>query len=195
MGDDEPVNSAASGHGDPFDGPVTVDLLANLQAGLLDDETAAGLRRRACTDPDVARDLARLDRIRRDVAHLGVDADSAAEIPADVAARVGAALSNQPPLPGRGGGRRASAGRAPLVRFKGAAAAIGLVAVVAAGAVGTAMLLRNDSARPTAAALRRRPRIPARRVASRCPTRRSCRCSHIPRTWASWPHRSDGRRV
>jgi hypothetical protein len=139
-----PVNGGAGETEDRFDGPVTVDLLADLQAGLLDDRTAADVRRRARTDPEVARRLAILDRVRRDVAHLGVDAASAPDIPADVTARVGAAVGNQLPqaqglLASRGA---PSAHAARAVRFRTAAAALGLAAAVGAVAVGATMLLR-----------------------------------------------------
>ncbi|GAB7067371.1 hypothetical protein H7J06_13730 [Mycobacterium hodleri] len=72
--------------------PVTVDLLADLQAGLLDDSTAARLRRRARTEPDVKATLAALERARRDVSALGVDPASAPEVPAHVTASIDAAL-------------------------------------------------------------------------------------------------------
>jgi len=82
---------------DPVEGPVTVDLVADLQAGLLDDTAAARLRHRARTEPDVAATLTALDRVRRDVAALGVDAASAPDVPADVMDAVGAALRAAPP--------------------------------------------------------------------------------------------------
>ena len=44
------------------------EMLADLQAGLLDDATGRRLRRRARTDPDAARQLAALDRVRRELA-------------------------------------------------------------------------------------------------------------------------------
>jgi hypothetical protein len=81
---------------DRVERPVTVDLLADLQAGLLDDTTAAQLRRRARTQPDVAATLAALDRVRRDVSALGVDAASAPEVPADLVATIGDALRRAP---------------------------------------------------------------------------------------------------
>jgi hypothetical protein len=146
------VDSEAGGHDDRFDGPVTIDLLADLQAGLLDERTAARLRHRARTDPDVARQLSTLERVRRELADLGVDAASAPDIPADVTARVGTALRNQLPPANRVLDRRGSgtvhAARDPVVRFRTTGAVLGLAAVIAAGAVGTVMLLRKDSAEP-----------------------------------------------
>ncbi|MET0450931.1 MAG: hypothetical protein ABW137_03765 [Mycobacterium sp.] len=80
---------------DPTDVPLS--LLADLQAGLLDDETAGALRRRVRTDPGVARQLADLDRVRRELGELGRDAESAADVPASTTARVAAALRALPP--------------------------------------------------------------------------------------------------
>jgi hypothetical protein len=53
--------------------PLTPELLADLQAGLLDDDTAAALRQRVRTDPHADDMLAALDRVRRDLADLGAD--------------------------------------------------------------------------------------------------------------------------
>jgi hypothetical protein len=77
--------------------PITPEVLADLQAGLLDDATAAELRQRVRTDTDAAEVLAALDRVRRDLADLGTDDASAPEVPAKVTARVGAALQAAPP--------------------------------------------------------------------------------------------------
>jgi len=53
--------------------PITPELLADLQAGLLDDATAAALRQRVRTDSAAAGMLSALDRVRRDLADLGAD--------------------------------------------------------------------------------------------------------------------------
>jgi hypothetical protein len=82
---------------DPVERPVPVELLADLQAGLLDDSTAARLRRRARTEPDVEATLAALHRVRREVSALGGDAVSAPEVPAHVTAAIAAALRTAPP--------------------------------------------------------------------------------------------------
>ena len=82
--------------------PITPELLADLQAGLLDDATAAALRQRVRTDSAAAGMLSALDRVRRDLADLGADQGTAPDVPAEVTARVGAALQAAP---------RASAGR------------------------------------------------------------------------------------
>jgi len=82
---------------DSYELPVTVDLLADLQAGLLDDETAAQVRRRVRTDPAAKAQLAALDRVRRHLSALGVDSASAPDVPADVTATIRAALRSAPP--------------------------------------------------------------------------------------------------
>lgn len=133
------------------DGPASahppLSLLADLQAGLLDDETAARLRHRARTDPAVAGQLAALDRVRREVADLGTDSASAPDIPADITARVGAALRTQPPPANRvvGSTRRGTshAAHVPMFRWRTAAAVAGIAAAVAAAGVGTMVLLHD----------------------------------------------------
>lgn len=113
------------------DGPVPLSLLADLQAGLLDDDAAARLRSRARTDPQVADRLAALDRVRREVAALGVDAESAPDIPATVTARVGTALRSLP----------TPVVDPPVSQWRGTAAIAGVLAAIAAVGVGSAMLL------------------------------------------------------
>ncbi|MBX7448998.1 hypothetical protein GR927_13435 [Mycolicibacterium sp. 3033] len=84
--------------------PVTPALLADLQAGLLDDETAAAVRRRVRADPDAARTLAALDTVRRHLGRLGADLErdtASPEAPAEVTARIGAALRDAGPPPKR----------------------------------------------------------------------------------------------
>jgi hypothetical protein len=81
------MDSGADGNG-----PLTPDVLADLQAGLLDDATAARLRQRIRDEPHAAHMLAGLDRVRVDLADLGADESSAPEVPAAVTARIGAAL-------------------------------------------------------------------------------------------------------
>ncbi|MDH6195623.1 hypothetical protein M2272_002263 [Mycobacterium frederiksbergense] len=113
----------------PSDGPIPAELLADLQAGLLDDATAARVRLRVRTDPQAAATLAALDQVRRDLAELGQDADSAPPVPAEVTARITEVLRAEPGLP--------SARRWRLV-----AAAVGGCAVVVAAVLGVSMLLR-----------------------------------------------------
>jgi hypothetical protein len=141
-GDDDHVDTEAN---DRFDDSVSMELLSDLQAGLLDDRAAARLRRRARIDSGVARQLAALDRVRRDVVTLRVDGDSAGDIPAEVTARIGTALREQPSLVS-GATTRPARHRLRIV-----AAAAGVAAVIAAATLGTATLLRTGSSTAPAA--------------------------------------------
>ncbi|MGX9788777.1 hypothetical protein [Mycobacterium sp. MMS18-G62] len=120
------------------DGPITPDLLADLQAGLLDDAAAARLRQRIRSEPQAAHTMAALDQVRRDLADLGADEASAPDVPAAVSARIGTALHAASPTP----------------KFHRLALAIGLIAVLLAVVVGAVMLTRGPgparSAGPTA---------------------------------------------
>lgn len=131
--------------------PVTPQLLADLQAGLLDDAAAAALRQRVRTDPNAADVLAALDRVRRDLTDLGNDEASAPEVPAAVTAHVGAALQAAPPQ--RPAGQPTHSVRhTPRWQLVGLVA--GVVAAVVAAVVGGLMLTRDPaptrSAGPTA---------------------------------------------
>ena len=76
---------------DPLlDPPLTVELLADLQAGLLDDHTATRVRRRVRTDPPAAATLGALHRVRSDVAAARPDQSHKAPRAAHAA---------RPPLP------------------------------------------------------------------------------------------------
>jgi hypothetical protein len=148
--------------------PIPVPWLANLQAGLLDDDTAAVIRRRLRDDPESARRMAGLDQVRRDLADLGTDAATAPDAPSDVTARVVAALRTEPSgtrassvaslAPNRVIGpspvHAAHAARGSGSRFRVGAAAIGVGAALAAAGVGTVMLLHTpahtSAANPTA---------------------------------------------
>ena len=78
--------------------PVAPELVADLQAGLLDDDTAAAVRRRVRTDPEAAQMLAALDTVRRELSRLGAEPASAPAVPAEVTARIGAVLrAAEPP--------------------------------------------------------------------------------------------------
>lgn len=125
-----------STHPVPSDG-VTPDLLAELQAGLLDDATAARLRRRVRTDPDAAAMLAALDRVRRDVAALGDDSASAPPVPPDVSARVIAALR---------AADRPDGDTRPTLRWRRLGAIAGCCAAALAVVVGVATLTRTPDA-------------------------------------------------
>lgn len=137
---------------DPGDLPVTLEQLADLQAGLLDDATAALLRHRVRNDPDLARQFAALDQVRRDLAGLG--ADSAPDPPAEVTAQIGAALRGA--QHGRTApNRRAHAAHLPghaarsSVRWRKAAAVAGVAALAAVIAVGAVMALDSSEQPPT----------------------------------------------
>ena len=126
--------------------PLTPQLLANLQAGLLDDASAAALRNRIRSDPEAVDALASLDRVRRDLAGLGADAASAPEVPAAVTARVAAALRSQRPPPTH------SARRTPRWQLYALLAGVG--AALIGAVVGALTLVRAPepefSAGPTA---------------------------------------------
>jgi hypothetical protein len=124
--------------------PITVEALAQLQAGLLDDETAAHVRQRVRNDPSLARQLGALDQVRRDLARLASDASSAPEVPEEVTARVATALhASNVAAPGH-------AVRHGRLRSRTVVAAIGALAALAVVGIGTAMLFRPSG--PTLAA-------------------------------------------
>jgi hypothetical protein len=124
--------------------PVTPRLLADLQAGLLDDETAARVRRQVRNDPEAERMVAALDRVRRDLADLGSDAATAPDVPHEVADRVAAGLRASRTAP-------THAARRPVDRARTIVACIGAAAALTAVAVGTVMLFRTPA--PTASTL------------------------------------------
>jgi hypothetical protein len=131
---------------DEADGAVPLALLADLQAGLLDDDSAAALRRRVRDEPDAARRMDALDRVRRELADLGADPASAPDVPFDVTARVTDALRAEPPVhhvTGPSAAAAVHAVRPSNSRFRIAAAVVGVTAALVAAAVGTLMLLRG----------------------------------------------------
>jgi hypothetical protein len=122
--------------------PITLELLANLQAGLLDDDDAAALRQRVRTEDDAAEMLAALDRVRRDLADIGTDDASAPDVPAELTARIGAALqAAQPHRPAREPAH--SVRHTPRWQVVGLAAGIG--AAVVGAVVGGVMLTREPA--------------------------------------------------
>jgi len=127
---------------DPDEVRVTPDLLADLQAGLLDDATAARVRRRARTDPEAARILAGLDTVRRELARLGSEERSAPDVPATVTAGVGAAL-RRAPAPGRPSRGGHALPRSRLTRVQWAGLGVGIGAVAATVTLGALMLTRD----------------------------------------------------
>ncbi|MFZ1160703.1 MAG: hypothetical protein WAO18_00385, partial [Mycobacterium sp.] len=79
------------------DPPLTADTLADLQAGLLEDDTAARLRKQVRDDPDARQTMEALNRVRREVAGLGSDASSAPDVDPAAADRIAAALRAEGP--------------------------------------------------------------------------------------------------
>jgi hypothetical protein len=141
------ADSDAADHDDTgAEPPLTVDLLADLQAGLLDDEAAARVRRQVRANPEAEGILRALNQVRRDVAAVGADPASAPEPPPEVTAGISEALRSADPPNGSVGGAAHSA--RPHVRPARVAAGVaGLAAVLAAIGLGTAALL--DAPAPT----------------------------------------------
>jgi hypothetical protein len=137
----EPENEPdAHDVGDPG-GPLTVELLADLQAGLLDDETAAEVRKRVRTDPEAKGVLQALNQVRNDLADAGAtDSADAPEPPPAAADRISTALRAP---------RAAHSARPPMGRARLAAVIAGLCALVAAVAVGTTALLNAPPPTPS----------------------------------------------
>jgi hypothetical protein len=79
------------------DPPLTVEALADLQAGLLDDDAAARLRKQVRADPDAQQTMDALNRVRRNIAALGTDASSAPDVAPGVVDGVAAALRAERP--------------------------------------------------------------------------------------------------
>jgi hypothetical protein len=104
-------------------------------------------------DTEQARRMDALDRVRRDLADLGTDPASAPDAPAEVTARVAAALRAEPPphrIVGSTTMTAAHAARASGTRFRVAAAAVGVGAALIAAGVGTVMLRHTPDRTPTA---------------------------------------------
>ncbi|BAX95079.1 hypothetical protein [Mycobacterium shigaense] len=126
------------------DPPLTVELLADLQAGLLDDAAAARVRRQVRADPRAQGALRALDRVRRDLAAAG--ADEAPAVPAEVTARITATLQSATTGP-PGGSTHAARPHLPPARL--VAAIAGACAALAAVAFGTVALLREPAPTPS----------------------------------------------
>jgi hypothetical protein len=119
----------------------TVDSLADLQAGLLDDQTAALLRGQIRTDPDARQTMEALNRVRRDVAALGSDPPSAPPVAPEVVEGIMAALA---------GGAAHSVRRGGLPRpTRTAFAVAGLVAAAAAAWLGISALITPPAQMPS----------------------------------------------
>jgi hypothetical protein len=135
------------------DPPLTVESLADLQAGLLDDGTAASLRKKVRADPDAQRTMDALNLVRRDIAALGADAPSAPDVAPDVVDRIASALRAERPERAKHAirhGRLPRPARIPV----GLAGLVGLVAAAVAAWLGTAALITAPAptqSRPTTA--------------------------------------------
>jgi hypothetical protein len=134
--DDETADGAA-------DPPLTVEILADLQAGLLDDDSAARLRKRVREDPEAEKILRALNQVRCDVATLGADPTSAPDVPPEVTARISAALRSADPT---GVAHSARPHPRPARVIAGVA---GVGAVLAAVGVGTAALINAPETTPS----------------------------------------------
>lgn len=129
--------------------PLTPQLLADLQAGLLDDEQAENVRKRIRAEPAAQLILAALNRARADVAALGADSASAPEVSAVARDKIRLALRA---ASASTGGTRAGAAhsvRPALPPARVIAAAAGVTAVVIAVALGTMALLRARAPAPS----------------------------------------------
>jgi hypothetical protein len=131
------------------DPPLTVEALADLQAGLVDDDTAARLRKKVRADPDARQTMDALNRVRGDIAALGTDTSSAPEVAPHVVDSVAAALRTERPERSR---RRAAhtvrPGRLPR-SARVAVAVAGLAAAAAAVWLGTAALITAPPPTPS----------------------------------------------
>lgn len=150
----EPENVPADRDAPDFSGtdlPLTVEVLADLQAGLLDDDAAARVRRRVRADPEAQRILRALNQARRDVAAVGADPASAFEAPdapPEVTARISAVLRSADPLPlGSRGDIHSARPRPRPARV--VAGVAGVCAAVAAIAVGTSALINAPDPAPS----------------------------------------------
>src|ERR1700757_4408063 len=83
--------------------PLTVEALADLQAGLLDNDKAARMRKQVRADPHARQTMDALNRVRRDIAKLGTDAASAPDVAPEVVDGIAATLGAQRLDRSRGG--------------------------------------------------------------------------------------------
>jgi len=128
---------------------LAVETLADLQAGLLDDDTAARLREKVRTDPGAQQAMDALNRVRREVAALGSDASSAPAVAPAIVDGVGRALHAQPGQ--SGAAHTVRRGRLPS-SARITVAAIGLAAAAAAVWLGITALITAPAptqSRPT----------------------------------------------
>jgi hypothetical protein len=136
-----PDDDAAGDRNAGSDAPLTVELLADLQAGLLDNEAAARVRSQVRADPHAAAVLGALNRVRTDVAAVGADPGSAPDPPPHVTARISAALRSAKPVSGDAAEPHVHAARPHIRPARAVAAAAGLCAALSAIGFGTVALL------------------------------------------------------
>ncbi len=136
------------------DPPLTVEALADLQAGLLDDDTAARLRRNVRATPEARQTMDALNRVRRDIAALSADPPSAPEVAPEVVDSIAATLRAERPEPSRPGAAHAIRPGGFPHPARVAVAAAGLTAAGAAVWLGTTALITAPApttSRPTTA--------------------------------------------
>jgi hypothetical protein len=126
------------------DDPLTVDSLADLQAGLLDDETSARLRKQIRTDPGARQTMEALNRVRRDVAALGSDPSWAPPVAPEIVDGIAAGLRAEP----AGAAHAVHRGRFPRPT-RLAFAAAGLAAAAAAAWLGVSALVTPPAPMPS----------------------------------------------
>ena len=131
------------------DQPLTVEALADLQAGLLDDDTAARMRKQVRADADARQTMDALNRVRHDIAKLGTDAASAPDVAPEVVDGIAATLRAQR-LDGsrRGAAHTLRPGRLPR-STRVAVAGAGLAAAAVAAWLGTAALITAPAPTPS----------------------------------------------
>jgi hypothetical protein len=149
MGGIEP----GEGNSAETDPPLTVELLADLQAGLLDDDAAARLRKRIRADPDAQQMVQALNRVRCDVAAAGTDLSATPVVTPAVIDRIGAALRAAPTAARRSRAHLPATHTVQpskrLCRGRALATASGLAAAVLAAGLGTAALIATPKPAPT----------------------------------------------
>jgi hypothetical protein len=134
------------------DPPLTVELLADLQAGLLDDDAAARLRKKIRADPDAQQMVHALNRVRCDVAAAGTDLSATPAVAPAVIDGIGAAL-RAAPIAARQSRAHLHATHTVrpserLRRGRALAAAAGLAATALAAGLGIAALIATPAPAP-----------------------------------------------
>jgi hypothetical protein len=145
----EADNEAADRDAADAEPSLTVELLADLQAGLLDDDSAARVRKRVREDPEAEKILRALNQVRCYVAALGADpaASKAPDVPPEVAARISAALRSADRTPKRVGVAHSARPHIRPVRVVAGVAGVG--ALLAAVGLGTAALINAPEPTPS----------------------------------------------